>query len=47
MWLVFVVWIGMIEDVDNVATHDRKPCEKDKDKIMFVKRLMKGSCEFT
>jgi hypothetical protein len=46
MWLLIVVWLGMVEDVDDVATYDKQPHEKDKDKRMLVKRLMKGSCEF-
>jgi hypothetical protein len=43
MWLLIVVsWIGMVEYVDNQATYERQPHEKDENKRMFSKRLMKG-----
>ena len=36
----------MVENVDDEVAYDIKPCEKDKDDRMLVKRLIKGSSEF-
>jgi hypothetical protein len=36
----------MVENIDDTTGYDRQLCGKNKDKNIFVKRLMKRSCEF-
>lgn len=36
----------MVENVDDEVAYDIKPCEKDKDDRMLVKKLIKGSSKF-